>query len=266
MEIELDWGCGEQGQGHHAYHEQREQQSLGSIETEIVQSNQRQEEADVDAEQARQERDKAIDTLDQAMQEIAADHDKSVEATFDRARRRIDEALAVLQEVADKDKAAPTFDANALRAERLGKLMEKLHIITSHVFAEGSLGSTLAVIAVRAGAGSALLMLTKSQGFQSSVYQLAVRQEKLIRQAMDVVQEATAIVDELETGGESLAVLAQEYRDHLSKYPARLDEARLLPADVTEPQPEPEPEAEMDESEPEPVDDDAEAEPTVEPE
>jgi len=238
-------------------------QSLESIEAQIVQSNQRQEDTDADAEQARQKRDEAIEKLDQAMQQIAADHDGSVEAVFDRARRRIDEALDVLQEVADKDKAAPTFDPNAVRADRLGKLMAKLHIITSHVLAEASLGSTLAVIAARASADSAPLMPTKSQGFQSSVYQLAVRQAELIRQAMDVVQEATAIVDELETGGESLAALAQQYRDQLSKYPARLDNARILPAEVTEPEMS---EPEMSEpEEPEPVDE-PEAEPIEEPE
>ena len=167
---------------------------------------------------------RTLPELESRLVKIVADHNGSVDARFGEARRKIDDALDVLKDAADQDRAASGFDTARLRAARLGNLMTKLHILTSHASAKGGLGSTLAVVATRAES----LMPAKSDNFRSIVNTLASKQADLIAQAMAVVEEATAIVDELE--GTGMGEIAAQARPQLTSYPARLNSVRLGPA------------------------------------
>lgn len=200
---------------------------LASMQQQVQEIGQRQGQIRESRQAAEADKVRHIQRLDEQITAMAKDFESSVEATFLRAESNMEQALQVM-EAAVRD--ASGSDARAVELERLGKLLTKVHILSSHILAVGDLASTLSVIAVRAGGGEHPLMPEKAVAYQTGVDRLVARQEALITQSSEAIVLGRELVEKLVQGAaetDPIADTAHKHAGELDGYRTRINSLRM---------------------------------------
>ncbi len=205
---------------------------VGSVDQQIDDTQQRREVLQADVAGARAAMETHIKNLTALIERLAGDYDTKVDAPLGAAVQRVDKALEHI-EAAITDAGS---DADSVRLEKLGKLLTKVDILTTHVMAQGDLGQKLGVAASRVIEPDYPQMVELRKQFADSVVQVAARQGVLISQAKVVIEQGRILANELAASSDTVVQAgAAAQLDRLNAYDGRLGDLQLPGAQIPAP-------------------------------
>lgn len=174
---------------------------------------------------ARRQRDKALTSQTALIDELAKEFDRlhrtyadRVETPFTEAGSKLDQSINILEQAvrrADRD------HRRSVQLDLLGKLVDKMFLLSEQIHATDGYGYTLFMVVQRGREQ----MPERVGGFVSTVQKLKQSQDELIEQATEAMAKASELADGLRSG--ELESLVTQYEEQIKAYDQRIQDRDL---------------------------------------
>lgn len=206
------------------------QRSLAAAEQKVKliqqvqqQTQQRQDDTKQLREEADTDKAEAIKELMIEFKQVAQAYDTAVVTTFENALKTQQKAIEQLDRaMAD----ASGEDAQVIKADLVGKLLDRVYVISEYASAAGEFGRTVDSLLVRADS----LMPGEADAIAAQRRQIADRQARLIQDASDAGKRARDLIGELRQSAPDGSDMAQglaRQQEALEQYARQLEQATL---------------------------------------